>query len=109
MNTLPAPVDLAETVARLAASVVGLATHRQKSSGVLWRAGVRPGDRIVGVDQLPTPDVDTLHRVLGGERVGRLVRMDLLRGVHRLALDVVPDLMPDLVPDRRSSAVSMAK
>ena len=43
MNTLPAPVDLAETVARLAASVVGLATHRHKSSGVLWRAGVVVG------------------------------------------------------------------
>ena len=34
-----------------------------------------------------------------------LVRMDLLRGVQKLALDVVPDL----VPDRHSSAVSMAK
>jgi hypothetical protein len=31
--------------------------------------------------------------------------MDLLRGVQKLALDVVPDL----VPDRHSSAVSMAK
>ena len=75
------------------------------AGGPAQRAGVRPGDRIVGVDQLPTPDVDTLHRVLGGERVGRLVRMDLLRGVQKLALDVVPDL----VPDRHSSAVSAGR
>jgi S1-C subfamily serine protease len=54
------------------------------------RAGLRAGDRIVGVDQLPTPDVDTLHRVLGGERIGRKVRVDLLRGAQKLALDMVP-------------------
>ena len=54
------------------------------------RAGLRAGDRIVGVDQLATPDVDTLHRVLGGERIGRKVRVDLLRGAQKLALDMVP-------------------
>ena len=86
-----------------AASAVGV--DEVMADGPAQRAGVRPGDRIVGVDQLPTPDVDTLHRVLGGERVGRRVRMDLLRGVHRLALDVVPDL----VPDRHSSALSAGR
>ena len=54
------------------------------------RAGLRAGDRIVGVDELPTPDVDTLHRVLGGERIGRQVRIDVLRGAQKLALDMVP-------------------
>ena len=43
MNTFPDPVDLPEAVARLAASAVGLATRRHKSSGVLWRAGVAVG------------------------------------------------------------------
>jgi S1-C subfamily serine protease len=58
--------------------------------GPAARSGLRAGDRIVGVDQLPTKDVDTLNRVLGGERIGRSVRVDLLRGVQKLAIDLVP-------------------
>jgi len=50
------------------------------------------GDRIVAVDGVSIKDVDTLHRVLGGERIGRGVRVDLLRGVDKLALDLVPSL-----------------
>ena len=33
---------------------------------------------------------DTLYRVLGGERIGRSVRVELLRGVQKLALELVP-------------------
>lgn len=54
------------------------------------RAGVKPGDRIVTVDGVPIKDVDTLYRVLGGERIGRHVRVELLRGVHKMALELVP-------------------
>lgn len=54
------------------------------------RAGVQPGDRIVAVDEQPTKDVDTLNRVLGGERIGRRVMVELLRGARRLALELVP-------------------
>jgi S1-C subfamily serine protease len=64
------------------------------SGGPAQRAGLRPGDRIVGVDTAPTPDVDSLHRLLGGDHVGRRVRMDLLRGVRRMGLDLVPELVP---------------
>jgi S1-C subfamily serine protease len=53
-------------------------------------AGVQAGDRIVGVDGLPIKDVDTLNRVLGGERIGRSVRVELLRGMRKLALQLVP-------------------
>jgi S1-C subfamily serine protease len=70
------------------------------SGGPAQRAGLRPGDRIVAVDGAATPDVDSLHRVLGGDHIGRRVRMELLRGAQRLALEIVPDLLPRPGSDR---------
>ncbi|MFO1273964.1 MAG: trypsin-like peptidase domain-containing protein [Rubrivivax sp.] len=54
------------------------------------RAGVAVGDRIVAADGLTVGDADALHRVLVGDRVGRPVRLDLLRGARRLVLEIVP-------------------
>jgi S1-C subfamily serine protease len=56
------------------------------------RAGVRAGDRIVAIDGLPIEGIDTLYQMLGGERIGRSVRVELLRGVQKLAVDLVPAL-----------------
>ncbi len=58
--------------------------------GPAERAGVKAGDRLVTVDGVPVKDVDTLYRLLGGERIGRAVRIELLRSVHKLALELVP-------------------
>ena len=88
----------AETVAMPRRSVLhhGLAAGSAVSvtevlkAGPAERAGVQPGDRIVRVDAHSTPDVDTLHRLLGGEHVGREVRLELLRGSRKLALGLVP-------------------
>ena len=63
-------------------------------TGPAAAAGVQPGDRIVRVDEHATPDVDALHRLLGGERVGRAVRLELLRGNRKLALALTPALAP---------------
>ena len=60
------------------------------ADGPARRAGLAEGDRIVRVDEAATPDVDALHRLLGGERVGREVRVELLRGAHKLAPPMVP-------------------
>jgi serine protease Do len=47
MNTLSSPSQLPDAVARLAVSVVGLATRRRGGSGVLWRHGVAIGSASV--------------------------------------------------------------
>jgi S1-C subfamily serine protease len=70
------------------ASAVGV--DEVLGDGPAARAGVKAGDRIVMVDGLPIKDVDTLNRVLGGERIGRSVRIELLRGVQKMALELVP-------------------
>lgn len=58
--------------------------------GPAAHAGLQAGDRIVAIDGRAVPDADALHRVLGADRVGRPVRVDLLRGSQRLALELVP-------------------
>ena len=44
MNSDREPLPLADAVERVAASVVGLVTRRQRSAGVAWRAGVAVGN-----------------------------------------------------------------
>jgi S1-C subfamily serine protease len=75
-----------------AASAVSVDEVRPQ--GPAAAAGVQAGDRIVGVDDEATPDVDALHRQLGGERVGREVRLELLRGVRKLAVTLKAGLKP---------------
>ncbi|MCW5635888.1 MAG: trypsin-like peptidase domain-containing protein [Rubrivivax sp.] len=58
--------------------------------GPAAEAGLADGDRIVAIDGHATPDVDALHRLLGGERIGERVQVQLLRGTRRLSLALVP-------------------
>jgi S1-C subfamily serine protease len=55
-------------------------------------AGLQPGDRLFSIDGDPIADVDALHRRLGGERIGRRTRVELLRGMRRTAVEVVPEV-----------------
>ncbi len=91
-QTLPLPRRSVLHHGLAAGSAVGI--DEVIAGGPAQRAGLQPGDRIVAVDEAPTPDIDSLHRLLGGDRVGRRVRMDLLRGVQRLGVDLVPELVP---------------
>ena len=72
------------------AAASAVAVTEVLKAGPAERAGVQSGDRIVRVDEHSTPDVDTLHRLLGGDHVGREVRLEVLRGSRKLALGLVP-------------------
>jgi S1-C subfamily serine protease len=58
------------------------------------RGGLRPGDRIIGVGKMAVGAVEALQRALAGERIGCATPIDLLRGVQRRTLEVVPEAAP---------------
>jgi S1-C subfamily serine protease len=54
------------------------------------RAGLKSGDIIVALDGATIAGADDLVRALTGEKIGRDVALDVLRGVERLTLSMVP-------------------
>jgi S1-C subfamily serine protease len=54
------------------------------------RAGLSEGDVIVGFDNQPVRGIDDLHRLLTEERVGRKVRLTIIRRAERTELVVIP-------------------
>ena len=77
------------------AAASAVAIDEVVAGGPAQQAGLQAGDRIVAVDTQATGDVDSLHRVLGGERIGRSVSVALLRGTRQLRLDLVPGARRD--------------
>ncbi|MBI3438808.1 MAG: trypsin-like peptidase domain-containing protein [Proteobacteria bacterium] len=63
-------------------------------------AGLRVGDVVLKLDGLPTPSVDAVHKLLGRERIGRRVALDVLRDGARIKLDLAVTERPD---ERRSA------
>jgi S1-C subfamily serine protease len=55
------------------------------------RAGLRSGDLVVSLGDLPIAGVDDLQRALTAERVGQKLPLGVLRGDLRVVLDVVPE------------------
>jgi S1-C subfamily serine protease len=53
-------------------------------------AGLRPGDLIYAFDGSPVTGIDSLHRLLTDDRIGRAVPVGILRGTEKLELVVVP-------------------
>jgi S1-C subfamily serine protease len=53
-------------------------------------AGLRPGDLIYTFDNSPVTGIDSLHRLLTDDRIGRAIPIGVLRGVERLEFIVVP-------------------
>jgi S1-C subfamily serine protease len=54
------------------------------------RAGLRSGDIIVALDGVTIAGADDLVRSLTGDKIGRSVAFDVLRGTERLTVAVVP-------------------
>ena len=55
------------------------------------RAGLKAGDIVLGLDGLTITGADDLIRALTGERIGRNVAFDVLRGTERLTISLVPE------------------
>jgi len=49
------------------------------SGGPAQTAGLQEGDVVLKLDDLPTPTVDAVHKLLTRERIGRTVGLDVLR------------------------------
>jgi S1-C subfamily serine protease len=83
---------------------VVLAYRLETDSGVLVshvepdspaaRAGLREGDILIAFNTEPILRVESLHRLLGAEQIGREVGLRVLRGVDLLTLSITPAEMP---------------
>ena len=54
------------------------------------RAGLKAGDIVLGLDGVTIAGADDLIRALTGEKIGRSVAFDVLRGAERLTISLVP-------------------
>jgi S1-C subfamily serine protease len=54
------------------------------------RAGLRAEDLVLAVDGQPVAGVDDLHRLLGGDRIGRACTIEIARGGTRSELELTP-------------------
>ncbi len=59
-----------------------------EEDGPAGRSGIHRGDILVEMDGHPVESVDDLHRLLSETAVRGVVRIDLLRGTERTAVDV---------------------
>ncbi|MGH2759279.1 MAG: S1C family serine protease [Actinomycetota bacterium] len=53
-------------------------------------SGVKRGDIVVDVDGVPISDVTDLQRLMVGDRIGRAIKVTVLRAAGRVELDVTP-------------------
>jgi S1-C subfamily serine protease len=61
-----------------------------ESEGAAARAGLRPGDIIITLDGETITGADDLVRALTGEKIGKNVALDVMRGTERLKLSLTP-------------------
>jgi S1-C subfamily serine protease len=62
-----------------------------ESGGAADRSGLKAGDILLGLDGVVITGADDLIRALTGEKIGRSVALDVLRGSERLSVSLVPE------------------
>jgi S1-C subfamily serine protease len=68
----------------------GIETTAVTSGGPAARAGVRPEDILVTLDGAPVETIGDLQRLLTGDRVGRPLAAEVIRGGELVQLRIVP-------------------
>ena len=76
------------------AAGAGVRVESLESGGPAERAGVEPGDVIIGYDGEDVAGVDELHRLLGEERIAKATKLTLLRRTQKLELPIQAAEMP---------------
>src|SRR5882672_3015066 len=66
----------------------GVRVESIEPRGAAQRAGIEPGDVIIGYDGENVAGVDALHRLLSAERIGKATRVTLLRRTQKLDLPI---------------------
>jgi S1-C subfamily serine protease len=61
-----------------------------ESGSAADRAGLKAGDILLSLDDFALTGADDLIRALTGEKIGRDVTLDVLRGTDRLTVSLVP-------------------
>jgi S1-C subfamily serine protease len=63
-----------------------------ESNSPAHRAGIQEGDTIVGLNDHPVADIDSLHRLLADYQSGERMSLTVVRGTEKLPLNVEPIL-----------------
>jgi S1-C subfamily serine protease len=72
----------------------GLRVMNVEADSPAGRAGLMEGDVIVAFDGIPTPGIDSLHRLLTAERIGKPVALAVLRRTEKHVFQVTPAARP---------------
>ena len=76
------------------AAGAGVRVESVEPGGAAQRAGIEPGDVIIGYDGENVAGVDELHRLLSEERIGKATKIALLRRTQKLDLPIQAAELP---------------
>jgi len=76
------------------AAGAGVRVESVEPGGAAQRAGIEPGDVIIGYDGENVAGVDELHRLLSEQRIGKATKIALLRRTQKLDLPIQAAELP---------------